>query len=320
MSFKGGICCRSWLVPSLQSRMEDSALISSSDLKHIAEVYCTAGDFPLVGVHTNFAVSGDLHTLACCHFILAFPWKAMGIFPLQKISKKTHQHIFGEILHAPASKWKPRIPSETLSVQLRCCFVLKGWLGVAGGISSLSSLTSTHVILMKYFGGNLAFAFQICFVAPVGGLKLPSQQLSEYQVTQHALMPCHISVFAHSLNSPKHCVPIFFFFTKLQSQWSREDIFFLHFLTNSLRISCHTNLMPFHYAFHWFNDSPFVVQVLRGGTCTRIRFALPLWRCFCVHVLLNTLCHSIWRVDVIIVNDKMHTVSLDFFFFSWKML
>lgn len=73
MSFKGGICCRSWLVPSLQSRMEDSALISSSDLKHIAEVYCTAGDFPLVGVHTNFAVSGDLHTLACCHFILAFP-------------------------------------------------------------------------------------------------------------------------------------------------------------------------------------------------------------------------------------------------------
>lgn len=243
MSFKGGICRGSWLVPSLQSRMEDSALISSSDLKHIAEVYCTAGDFPLVGVHTNFAVSGDLHTLACCHFILAFPWKAMGIFPLQKISKKTHQHIFGEILHAPASKWKPRIPSETLSVQLRCCFVLKGWLGVAGGISSLSSLTSTHVILMKYFGGNLAFAFQICFVAPVGGLKLPSQQLSEYQVTQHALMPCHISVFAHSLNSPKHCVPIFFF---LQSSRVSEveRIFFsstfsqIHSESHATQISC----------------------------------------------------------------------------------
>lgn len=77
------------------------------------------------------------------------------------------------------------------------------------GISSLSSLTYMHVILMKYFGGNLAFTFQICFVAPVGGLKLPSQQLPEYHVTQHALMLCHISVFAHSMNSPKHCVGFF---------------------------------------------------------------------------------------------------------------
>ena len=78
------------------------------------------------------------------------------------------------------------------------------------GISSLSSLTYMHVILMKYFGGNLAFTLQICFVAPVGGLKLPSQQLPEYHVTQHALMPCHISVFAHSTNSPKHCVGFFY--------------------------------------------------------------------------------------------------------------
>ncbi|EOB01582.1 hypothetical protein Anapl_10438 [Anas platyrhynchos] len=61
--------------------------------------------------------------------------------------------------------------------------VAEGWLGVAVGISGLSSLTSMHVILVKYFGGNLAFTFQICFIAPVGGSKLPSQQLSEYHTT-----------------------------------------------------------------------------------------------------------------------------------------
>lgn len=136
-----------------------------------------------------------------------FLWKTMYILPLQQISKKIlQQNIDREILHTSVRKLKPRIPSEHPFVQLCCCFVLQGWFRVAVGISSLSSLTYMHVILMKYFGGNLAFTFQICFVAPVGGLKLPSQQLPEYHVTQHALMPCHISVFAHSMNSPKHCV------------------------------------------------------------------------------------------------------------------
>lgn len=141
------------------------------------------------------------------HFILTFLWKTMYIFVLQHISKKIlQQNIDGEILHTSVRKLKPRIPSKHPFVQLCCCFVLQGWFRVAVGISSLSSLTYMHVILMKYFGGNLAFTFQICFVAPVGRLKLPSQQLPEYHVTQHALMPCHISVFAHSMNSPKHCV------------------------------------------------------------------------------------------------------------------
>jgi len=92
---------------------------------------------------------------------------------------------------------------------------------------------------MKYFGGNLAFTFQICFVAPVGGLKMPSQQLPEYHVTQCALMPCHISVFAHSTNSPKHCG---FFFSEGPELAKERRSFFLHFLTNP------QVLMPFHYA------------------------------------------------------------------------
>ena len=89
--FKGGIGYGSSLVPNLQSRMEeDSALFSSPDLKHVAEVSCTGRDFPLVGVHTNLAVSGYLHMLVCSHFILAFHRKAMGIFPSQQISKNIH--------------------------------------------------------------------------------------------------------------------------------------------------------------------------------------------------------------------------------------
>lgn len=145
----------------------------------------------------------------CWYTVISYLYSSekLCIFPLQQISKKIcQQNIDREILHTSVRKLKPRIPSEPLSVQLRCCFVLQGWLRVAVGISSLSSLTYMHVILMKYFGGNLAFTFQICFIAPVGGLKLPSQQLPEYHVTQHALMPCHISVFACSMNSPKHCV------------------------------------------------------------------------------------------------------------------
>lgn len=106
--------------------------------KHIAEV-CSAGqNFPLVGVHTNLAISGYLHMLVYSHFILTFLWKTMCIFPLQRISKKIRQqNIDREILHASVRKLKPRIPSELRSVQLCCCFVLQGWLRVAVGISSL---------------------------------------------------------------------------------------------------------------------------------------------------------------------------------------
>lgn len=61
----------------------------SSDLKHVAEVCCTGWDFPLVGVLTNLSISGYLHKLlVCSRFICTFHRKAMGIFPLQKMSKK----------------------------------------------------------------------------------------------------------------------------------------------------------------------------------------------------------------------------------------
>lgn len=77
-------------MPDLQSRTEEDSALFSSDIKHVAEVCCTGWDFPLVGVHTNLAISGYLHMLVCSHFILAFHRKATGIFPLQQISKKIH--------------------------------------------------------------------------------------------------------------------------------------------------------------------------------------------------------------------------------------
>lgn len=82
-----GICS---LVPDFQSRMEEDHLFSSSDLKHVAEVCCRGWNFPLVGVRTNSAISGYLHILVCSHFVLVFYGIAMGIFPLQQISKKMH--------------------------------------------------------------------------------------------------------------------------------------------------------------------------------------------------------------------------------------
>lgn len=61
--FKGGICCGNSLALSLQSRTEDWALFSSSDLKRTAEFCSAEWNFPLVGVHTNLAISGYLHML-----------------------------------------------------------------------------------------------------------------------------------------------------------------------------------------------------------------------------------------------------------------
>lgn len=62
--------------------------LSSSTLKHVAEVCCTRWNFPLVGVRTNSAISGYLHILVCSHFILAFYRIAMSIFPFNKFQRK----------------------------------------------------------------------------------------------------------------------------------------------------------------------------------------------------------------------------------------